>query len=57
MLRLGIVSLPLPVHDAAYGGNSLFGIGWAPTGPMPIGVKNDRDLFRWQMQLGIDQRK
>src|ERR1700722_19821191 len=24
MLRLGIVSLPLPVHDAAYGGNSLF---------------------------------
>src|ERR1700722_12117710 len=30
MLRLGIVSLPLPVHDAAYGGNSLFGIGWHP---------------------------
>src|ERR1700722_12889544 len=30
MLRLGIVSLPSPVHDAAYGGNSLFGIGWHP---------------------------
>src|SRR3977135_1722317 len=32
MLRLGI-SLPLPVHDAAYGGNSL--LGWlTPTGSM-----------------------
>jgi hypothetical protein len=28
-------SLPLPVDDAAYGGNSLLGIGLAPTGSMP----------------------
>src|ERR1019366_2622827 len=33
ILRLGI-ALPLPVHDAAYGGNSLLGNGPTPTGSM-----------------------
>src|SRR5436305_7621583 len=32
-LRLGM-SLPLPVHDAAYGGNSLLAGGRTSTGPM-----------------------
>src|SRR3954453_18585877 len=31
IFRLGI-ALPLPVHEAAYGGNSLLGIGWHPPG-------------------------
>src|SRR4051794_8568469 len=33
ILRLGI-SLPLPVHEAAYGGRSLLGHGLPPTGSM-----------------------
>jgi hypothetical protein len=53
MLRLGIVSLPLPVHDAAYGGNSLFWYWMAPTGPMPVGDQNDRDLFPRQRNLEL----
>src|SRR5882757_1618708 len=31
IVRLGI-SLPLPVYEAAYGGISLLGQGWRPTG-------------------------
>src|SRR5271169_6732798 len=34
ILRLGIV-LPLPVHEAAYGGNSFSSCRLASTGPMP----------------------
>jgi hypothetical protein len=31
---------PLPVHEAAYGGNSLLAYGLTPTGPMPtLGVR------------------
>ena len=52
MLRLGIVSLPLPVHDAAYGGN-IFWYGLASTGPMPDNVQNDRDPFWGQRNLEL----
>jgi hypothetical protein len=37
MLRLGI-SLPLPVHEAAYGGNSL--LGMADTHRVDVGLGN-----------------
>jgi hypothetical protein len=52
MLRLGIVSLPLPVNDAAYGGNTF--LVWAgTTGPMPDNVQNDRDPFWGQSNLEL----
>src|SRR6185312_9703957 len=47
ILRLGI-GAPLPVLEAAYGGNSLLGIGPAPTGSMPVGAQNDTELSRRQ---------
>jgi hypothetical protein len=53
MLRLGIVSLPLPVNEAAYGGNSLFGNGWHPPVRMPDSVQDDRDPFWGQCNLEL----
>jgi hypothetical protein len=40
MLRLGI-SLPLPVHEAAYGGNSL--LGMADTHRVDVGLAGQHD--------------
>src|SRR3954466_11472801 len=37
IFRFGIFALPLPVHEAAYGGNSLVGIGWHPPGRCQLG--------------------
>jgi hypothetical protein len=44
ILRLGIVSLPSPVNDAAYGGNT-FWYRLAPTGPNASYAQNERDPF------------
>jgi hypothetical protein len=40
-----MVSLPLPVHDAAYGDSSRSINGLAPTGSVPTWVENDRVPF------------
>jgi len=45
------------VHDAAYGGDSRLTNDLAPTGPMPVGGQNDRDLFRRQRNLELLERK
>jgi hypothetical protein len=50
MLRLGIVSLPSPVNDAAYGGNT-FWYRLAPTGPNASYAQNERDPFWRQCNL------
>jgi hypothetical protein len=50
ILRFGI-AFPLPVLEAAYGGILTFGYWPAPTGSMPVGGKNDPDLFERQSSL------
>jgi hypothetical protein len=45
------------VHEAAYGGISLFGYWLAPTGSMPVGVQNDTVPIQRQSNLEYVEEK
>jgi len=46
---------PLPVFEAAYGGNSLFGPWLASTGSMPMGIQDDPVPSGWQCNLELSR--